>query len=369
MRIRPFGLHKKTVNSFIKRIQNAQEQDLVRLSDEITSAELQRNKLLLLLQPINQASLVIDEEALRKEIQEQLAQELKDKLRKELETELRSELATVMRAELKSELREEVREDLRRELQEAADSPAESDQGTPFSKAGKVLHFKQVGSKLRIVPQAQLQPQRLSDTAAMTTQPQTSYESQNVSSSMPPVIRKKQVKAVGMGFWENADDYLEPENIEDQQFYIPNAYTNTYAAPQGALTYFESLPNAPEEAAAALEAPAVPKQQERLQSPRTEPSKRQEGIAEQTATLNGDTATTSSTGKSKQSPAITEEIRVIRQKYIVGKIAGEDVYDSAGKLIIAKQFVITGEVVDKVDAEGKLAELIVNMIIPGLGED
>jgi hypothetical protein len=351
MKIRPFGLHKKTVNVFMKRIQNSQEQNLARLSDEITSAKLQRDKLVLMLQTVNQASLVIDEEALRNEIQEQLAQELKDKLREELETELRNELATVIRAELKTELREEVHEELRRELQVTADQPAETDLNSPFSKIGKVLHFKQGGAKLRIVPQAQ--PGPISDSATMPTQPQpqTSYESQSLPSSIP-VLRKEQVKAVGMGFWENADDYMEPENIEDQQFFIPNAYTNSFTAPQGALTFFEALPNAMEEAAAALEAPAASKQQGRLEPP-----------------PKGDTAPEPSTGKSKQSPAITEEIRMIRQKYIVGKIAGEDVYDSTGKLIIAKQSMITGEVVDKADVEGKLAELIVNMIIPGLGED
>jgi hypothetical protein len=303
MRIRPFGLHRNTVNAFMKRIQNSHEQDLARLSGEITSAALHRDKLVLMLQTVNQ---------------EQLAQELKDKLREELKTELRSELTTEIRVELKIELREEVHEELRREHQEVADQPAETDQDSPFSKTGKVLHFKQGGVKLRIVPRAQ--PEPLSDSAPI------------------PIPRKKQVKAVGMGFWENADDYLEPAYIEDQQFFIPNAYANTYTAPQGTLAFFETLPSAMEEVAVTMDAP-----------PAAPPAP--------------------STGTSKQSPAITEEIRMIRQKYIVGKIAGEDVYDSTGKLIIAKQSLITGEVVDKADAEGKLAELIVHMIIPGLGED
>jgi hypothetical protein len=334
MRIRPFGLHKKTVNAFMKRIQNSHEQDLARLSGEITSAALHRDKLVLMLQTVNQ---------------EQLAQELKDKLREELKTELRSELTTEIRVELKIELREEVHEELRREHQEVADQPAETDQDSPFSKTGKVLHFKQGGVKLRIVPRAQ--PEPLSDSAPI------------------PIPRKKQVKAVGMGFWENADDYLEPAYIEDQQFFIPNAYANTYTAPQGTLAFFETLPSAMEEVAVTMDAPpAAPKQLERMQ-PRMEPVKRQEEFPEQTAIPKGDTVSAPSTGTSKQSPAITEEIRMIRQKYIVGKIAGEDVYDSTGKLIIAKQSLITGEVVDKADAEGKLAELIVHMIIPGLGED
>jgi hypothetical protein len=334
MRIRPFGLHKKTVNAFMKRIKNSQEQDLARLSGEITSAALRRDKLELMLQDVNQ---------------EQLVEELKDKLREELKTELRNELTTKIRAELQTELRVEVQEELRKELQEAADQSAETDQAEqapPFSKTGKVLHFKQGGGKLRIVPRAQQEP--LSDSGSMPIiQPQTSYVSQSLSSSIPPLPRKEQVKAVGMGFWENADDYLEPEEYkEGQQLFTPNAYTNTNTAPQGSVAFFEAIPPAMEEVAAAMEAPPAASKQPR-----------------------GVTAPAPAAGTSKQSPAITEEIRMIRQKYIVGKIAGEDVYDSSGKLIIAKQSVITGEVVDKADTEGKLAELIVNMIIPGLGED
>ncbi|HZG58487.1 hypothetical protein, partial [Paenibacillus sp.] len=68
------------------------------------------------------------------------------------------------------------------------------------------------------------------------------------------------------------------------------------------------------------------------------------------------------------SPAITEEIRSLRVKYIVGKWAGEDLFDAAGKRIIAKGAVITEETVDAAERAGKLAELIVNMIIPGLGD-
>jgi hypothetical protein len=281
----------------------------------------------------------MDKEALRKEIQEQLVKELRDKLRKELAADLRSELMTEIRAELKTELREEVHKELRRELQEEAagtDQHAESEQDAAISKSDNLLHFMQGGTKLHMVPQ---------------------------DSSR---LRKEKVKAVGMGFWENVDDYLEPDYIEDQPFSIPKAFRNT-SIPQGTGFFFENLPPAMEEAAAAAEAaPAVQKQ--RVQ-PRTEPSKRQEERPEQAETPKGETAPGPSSGKSKQSPAITEEIRMIRQKYIVGKIAGEDVYGGSGKLIIAKQSVITGEDVDKADAEGKLAELIVNMIIPGLGED
>lgn len=66
------------------------------------------------------------------------------------------------------------------------------------------------------------------------------------------------------------------------------------------------------------------------------------------------------------SPIMTEEINTIRYKYIVGKIAGENLLGSDGKLIIAKNSVITAEIVDSAEKQGKLPELIVNMNMPGL---
>lgn len=68
------------------------------------------------------------------------------------------------------------------------------------------------------------------------------------------------------------------------------------------------------------------------------------------------------------SPALSEEIRHIRHKYIVGKIAGEDLFDRQGRLIVARHGTITSEIVDQADREGKLADLIVSMVLPGLGE-
>jgi hypothetical protein len=64
-----------------------------------------------------------------------------------------------------------------------------------------------------------------------------------------------------------------------------------------------------------------------------------------------------------KSPTITEDAKYIRQKYIVGKYAGEDLYDRNGKLIISRRSQITPQVVDYADREGKLPELIVHMIL------
>lgn len=66
------------------------------------------------------------------------------------------------------------------------------------------------------------------------------------------------------------------------------------------------------------------------------------------------------------SPALSEDINMIRNKYLIGKIAGDDLYDREGSIIISKGSVITADVVKISEQEGKLAELVVNMLLPGM---
>ena len=63
-----------------------------------------------------------------------------------------------------------------------------------------------------------------------------------------------------------------------------------------------------------------------------------------------------------------EDVDRMKERYIVGKRAGEDVYDSTGHMIVARNTVITREVIRQAEQEGKLVDLIVNMVIPGLGD-
>ncbi|MBP1154241.1 MULTISPECIES: hypothetical protein [unclassified Paenibacillus] len=65
---------------------------------------------------------------------------------------------------------------------------------------------------------------------------------------------------------------------------------------------------------------------------------------------------------------LTEEIELIKNQYIVGNKAGEDIYDRNGQIIVSKNSVITSDVVTKAEAEGKMADLIVQMILPGFGD-
>lgn len=61
---------------------------------------------------------------------------------------------------------------------------------------------------------------------------------------------------------------------------------------------------------------------------------------------------------------ITKEIQNIRKKYIVGKLVGEDLFDCSNNLIIKKDSIITVEIIDRAEREGKLVELIIGMKLP-----
>ncbi len=79
-----------------------------------------------------------------------------------------------------------------------------------------------------------------------------------------------------------------------------------------------------------------------------------------------DKAVEKSENESIHQVEIDEDARYIRQKYIVGKIAGQDLFDRKGNLIIGGNSKITSQAVDLADREGKLPELIINMILPDL---
>lgn len=72
------------------------------------------------------------------------------------------------------------------------------------------------------------------------------------------------------------------------------------------------------------------------------------------------------TSLNRASPAVAREIKTVRHKYVVGKLAGEDLYDNEGQMIVRKNETITPKIIEKAEKEGKLAELIINMVIPGL---
>jgi hypothetical protein len=66
---------------------------------------------------------------------------------------------------------------------------------------------------------------------------------------------------------------------------------------------------------------------------------------------------------------IIEQIASFKEQYILGKVAGADLFDRTGKLIVAVDTKITKDVVELANANGKLAELIINMKVIGAGEE
>lgn len=62
------------------------------------------------------------------------------------------------------------------------------------------------------------------------------------------------------------------------------------------------------------------------------------------------------------------QIDQIKYRYVVGKRSGKDILSSTGDIIIGKYQVITEQAIDLAEREGKLVELIVNMVIEGYGD-
>jgi hypothetical protein len=96
----------------------------------------------------------------------------------------------------------------------------------------------------------------------------------------------------------------------------------------------------------------------------------EQGITEKEADLLDSKSLTEPSAESSVggSTVIDSEIMAIRYRYIVGKIAGEDLLDSNGRKIVSRGELITAEAVERADNAGKLPDLIVNMTIPGIGD-
>jgi cell division septum initiation protein DivIVA len=69
-----------------------------------------------------------------------------------------------------------------------------------------------------------------------------------------------------------------------------------------------------------------------------------------------------------ESQGVKQELDQIKKRYIVGKLSGLDLYGQKGQLIVGNNEVITNDMIELARQEGVLAELIVHMKIPGLGD-
>ncbi len=71
---------------------------------------------------------------------------------------------------------------------------------------------------------------------------------------------------------------------------------------------------------------------------------------------------------SQSQAGVRQEIDAVRHKYVLGKLAGEDLIDDSGRVIIRKNDKITEKVLELAQKEGKLADLIIHMVLPGQEE-
>ncbi len=221
------------------------------------------------------------------------------------------------------------------------DEPAQAEQPDSNVKFGRVVAF----------------PIRMEGKSDAAVEGDKENVEENRTGSLNPPKPSTKPKVVGMGFWEDADDYLE-KILQESESQSSAALEPSAASAAAELPRHKrparSAADANGSPASAAEGSSGVKINETppVQEPRPDDA---------SADLRED-------GHAAGSAAVSKEIRQLRTRYIVGKIAGENLYDRSGRMIVAKGEAITDAVLDTADREGKLAELIVNMIIPGLGE-
>ncbi|HOV79226.1 MAG TPA: hypothetical protein PK728_03905 [Bacillota bacterium] len=179
---------------------------------------------------------------------------------------------------------------------------------------------------------------------------------------LPATVSREIGQESSGSYWESLDLDLRGECLRDSIFLHELIDEDGYGSfREGVEAGYEETATeffSGSETAFAIEAPAVPESGE---APLIQESAVSAGAGQKPV------RPPEEKGKKVQaSPAVEKEIKTIRHKYVVGKLAGEDLLDGSGKVIILKNELITPEVVERAEAEGKLPELIINMVIPGL---
>lgn len=164
-----------------------------------------------------------------------------------------------------------------------------------------------------------------------------------------------QAKAAGMGFWGDADTFLDPMGGNLQ---VP-VHEETAAAVAFDLPSFFDAEEPPSITVPQL----IPNEAVGTRTPfAAEPAATMHAPIPESAQASTPSNTLASQGERISIP----QLDALKRNYIVGKLAGEDLMDRNGRVLITKNTVITEDAMKQAENEGKLAELIVNMIIPGL---
>lgn len=173
------------------------------------------------------------------------------------------------------------------------------------------------------------------------------------------------------GFWEEIEPYMNHASMEmevpDPEILAETAATwvNTgsepvHGYPRSTSFFGEPLPVVPEKTgrltAVVQPAPHTP-------AAGANEEKEPERASRKQLT---DNVAFSRQASGNHSPALAREIDQLRKKYVIGKWVGKDLYDPEGGLIASRNTVITEEIMQLADQAGKLPELIVDMMIPGL---
>jgi hypothetical protein len=216
------------------------------------------------------------------------------------------------------------------------------------SITGKLLNFPKRGSDLLII------------------------SDDNVDISKIEVSQKvylKKPKLVGMGFWGNADHYLE----QPQENFQLNQHSFSELATSNGIVGAEDRRSNPVSDYFTTNETKERKNSNPISFTNRSGFDRRMANNSSPAT-NSDVFTNSEeindhseiVSNEEGSSTITDEIRQMRIKYIVGKISGSVLMDVNGNVIVGKNQRITEAILAKADQNGKLAELVVSMIIPGL---
>jgi hypothetical protein len=190
-----------------------------------------------------------------------------------------------------------------------------------------------------------------------------------VAERVQAVVKVQPPKAVGLGYWDNIDAYLDTAVHEAGEEVVLRSISElaatAAAVEQPAQTYTAYQENVASPYFASVPGPEIVQPVQPNAS-----ALKSRSMDEKAGPLRKEAVTpiveAPATEQSVSSPAITDEIRSLRQRYIVGKLTGEDLLDQRGRLIAAKHTPITSELMEHAEREGKLAELIVNMVIRGM---
>ncbi|MFD0697138.1 hypothetical protein ACFQZT_23990 [Paenibacillus sp. GCM10027628] len=316
----PFGLHKKSVDLFLKKLHDLQEKELQELKERVTSAS---RKNMQLSEELN--------ELRRRQRQERTKDLLEQTIQKTDESDLNPLIdAPHIRPTLK--VVPLPNRDSSSQVEELDEHKLPADEEGQTHETNLLIEESE-----HEVPA--LEPAQSDLTVDVQEMPSKSY-GQSLDKKLSPRSVQQSVNRTSNGFWGDADDYLD-EGIVHVDGGDSVLYTEMPRIPQ--QQHFDSKPVIPDpvETSYKVEVAAG------LQAFEEKPSSMEEEYF--------------------QEPD-NSEISKIKQNYIVGKTAGENLLDRQGRLIIAKEAIITEEVIRRAQREGKLAELIVNMTISGLGE-